>query len=87
MKRLLLGSALIVTTCTDIHYMIGRHGVAIIILGILAFYFLCVHCFVRHENKMNAQAKKREANKPIELDITEKYYHEGIEQIAHLCKN
>jgi hypothetical protein len=86
MKRLLFGTLLIITSCTDIYWMLGKHGFAIIMFGALAFYFLSIYCFARYVNKLIAADKEREAKKPV-LDITERHYHDGIEVIAHICVN
>jgi hypothetical protein len=85
MKRLLFGTLLILSLCASTYKIIGGHGVAIITFGFLAFYSLCVFCYVRWQARMTI--REDEAKKPAELDITERHYHDGIEVIAHICVN
>jgi hypothetical protein len=88
MKRLTIGTALIITACKAIYWMLDKHGVAIIVFGALAFYSLSVYLFVKWQTRLIAEEEEaREANKAFEPDFTERNYHEGIEVITRICVN
>jgi hypothetical protein len=88
MKRLLFGTLLILSICASTYKIIGGHGFAICLVGIVSFCWFCLYCYNEYVNrKVKEEIAAMKKMDISHIEIKERHYHEGIEVIARICVN